>query len=147
MTEDFFVATGQIWMDPDGTPLYVGLVSYSPTQEAAVCPARQDSEGRWEPAGDRRSVSLDWLRSACTYQPPPELIDPCIARLTTAVETVLSEYMATASGGAPPTPEHAQQVADEIRAALTDVAAVPDRDRGRRYSAAVQAARQRRPRR
>ncbi|MEV8392842.1 MULTISPECIES: hypothetical protein [unclassified Streptomyces] len=142
-----FVTTGQIWIDPDGIPLYVGFVSYSPTEEATVCRVRQDREGKWQPDGIRHDVSLAWLRAACTYQPPPELIDPRISRLTTAVETLLAEYTATASGEAPPTPEHARQVADEIRAALTDVAAIPDQERGRRYQAGVRAARAARRRR
>ncbi|MFE4061157.1 hypothetical protein ACFXP3_33520 [Streptomyces sp. NPDC059096] len=144
MTAEVIIATGQIWIDPDGTPLYVGLVRYSPTQEATVCPVRQDSEGTWQPDGLRRDVSLAWLRTACTYQAPPELVDPRIARLTTAVDVLLAEYTATTAGAPPPTPEHARQMADEVRAALSDVAAIPEQERGRRYEAGVRAARRRR---
>ncbi|MFJ6788836.1 hypothetical protein [Streptomyces angustmyceticus] len=134
-------ATGQVWIDPDGTALYVGMIQYQPHQEATVVAATQTSGGEWEEAGLPFTVSLDWLRIACTYQPPPTKTDPRIARLSTALDALLTEYAAIAAGGPRPTPEQARQTTGEIRAALADVAAIPREERRQRYAAGVQAAR------
>ncbi|MEW2546561.1 hypothetical protein AB0910_12410 [Streptomyces sp. NPDC047002] len=135
----------EIWIDPDDRALYIGLVTFEPRREARVVVVERSSDDtEWQPIGEPFQVSLDWLQSACTYQPPPKPVEPSVARLTDALDTLLNEYTATASGQTPPTPEHAQRQADKVRTALDAVLGSRERERRRRYNAMqVQRARQR----
>ncbi|CAL9677594.1 hypothetical protein SUDANB95_07920 (plasmid) [Actinosynnema sp. ALI-1.44] len=137
------ILPGQVWRTPDGTALYViGVRLVPPGEGVRLRDAVQDDRGHWryDEEAELREVSEQWLRSTCTFEPPlPPPPDPRIARLKHLVDELLAGYAAAATG-AVPTPEQVEQVTRDVRAALADVAAIPEQERKRRQGAARVAA-------
>lgn len=139
---------GQVWRTPDGAALYVCGGSVVPPYEVRVRDAVQDDQGRWraDEKSVQREVSVQWLRTTCTVVPPtPEPSDPRIARLEQLVDELLAGYAAAATG-AVPTPGQVTRLSTDVRAALADVAAIPEQERRRARAVARGAARMQRGR-
>lgn len=120
-----------VWQAPDGTH-WRAYGSDDPAADRTLYPVQQDpGTGQWNRTGgpQRRVPAAEF--EAYVQVPKEPLRDPRITHLTGLVTTLLADYE-TAAGRPAPT-------ADAIRAALTDVAAIPEEARKHRHAAAAAA--------
>ncbi|GAB2571953.1 hypothetical protein GCM10027168_00840 [Streptomyces capparidis] len=133
---DRFFIPAFLWKAPDGSHYEVERWQADP-EAAYLLPITQDPDTRqWDRSdGPGVTVSGEVLRADWTPFEREPLRDPYLTRLATLVNALLHDY--EQHTGRPAAD------ADDIRAALAEVEALPQQARNLRYAAAHRAARAR----
>jgi hypothetical protein len=130
-------SASDVWRSPGGDHFRLSWSEEAGPSRVTLRPAVYDQDtGQWSTDRNALPVEVDATVFEETYVQVPleRLRDPRITRLTGLVTELLADY--ERSTGRPPAD------ADAIRAALDDVAAIPEEARERRRAAASSAARQ-----
>ncbi|MFC7987272.1 MULTISPECIES: hypothetical protein [Streptomyces] len=126
-----------VWRSPGGDHFRLSWSEEAGPSRVTLRPAVHDPDtGQWSTDRNALPVLVEATVFEETYVQVPleRLRDPRITRLTALVNELLADY--ERSTGRPPAD------ADAIRAALEDVAEIPEEARKRRHAAAYSAASQ-----
>lgn len=130
-------SASDVWRSPGGDHFRLSWSEEAGPSVVTLRPAVYDPDtGQWSTDRNALPVEVEARAFEETYVQVPleRLRDPRITRLTGLVNELLADY--ERSTGRPPAD------ADAIRAALEDVAEIPEEARKRRHAAASSAARQ-----
>lgn len=125
-----------VWKAPDGTHWRAyGPANYTDTGTDLYEVAQNPDTRQWHRVSGGLSRGLPTTDFEATYTPVPAepLRDPRITRLTELVTELLADYSRAAG--------HTHHATDAIRAALADVADIPQEARQQRHRATAQAQR------
>ncbi|MFF8506411.1 hypothetical protein ACF07L_38105 [Streptomyces anulatus] len=128
-------SASDVWRSPDGACFRLTWSEEAGPSRVTLQPVLYDPDtGQWSSDSTALPVHVDETAFEETYAQVPlePLRDPRITRLTGLVHQLLADY--ERSTGCPPAD------ADAIRAALDDVAEIPEEARSRRHAAARSAA-------